>query len=102
MDWILLQGQMYMIHNIILALCIGAALAVLFAALWTRIGNKVNPHGGVFSGHGFSHRLDQYLWARRRAEDVLVKTSSERGLPGGWSLIQRSMRARRDIRLGVR
>jgi hypothetical protein len=93
---------MYMIHNVILALCIGAALAVLLAALWTIIGNKVDPHGGVFSGHGFSHPLDQYPWARRHSTGVVVKTSSERSLPGGWSLIQRTMRARRDIRLAAR
>jgi hypothetical protein len=93
---------MYMIHNVILALCIAAALAVLLAALWTMIGNKVDPHGGVFSGHGFAHPFDQYLWARRHAADVVVKTSSERRLPGGWSLIQRSTRARRAIRLAVR
>jgi hypothetical protein len=93
---------MYMIHNVILVLCIGAALAVLFAALWTMIGNKVDPHGGVFSGHGFSHPLHQYLWGRRPSTGVVVKTSSERSLPGGWSLIQRAMRAKRDIRLAAR
>lgn len=91
-----------MIHNVILVLCIGAALVVLFAALWTMIGNKVDPHGGVFSGHGLSHPFDQYLWGRRHSADVVVKTSSERSLPGGWSLIQRTMRARRDIHLAAR
>ena len=91
-----------MIHNVILAVCIGAALTVLFAALWTMIGNKVDPQGGVFSGHGLAHPLNPYLWARRHSADVVVKTASERSLPGGWSLIQRTMRARRDIRLAAR
>jgi hypothetical protein len=104
MGWVLLQGEMCMIHNVILAVCIGAALTVLFAALWTMIGNKVDPPGGVFSGHGLAHPLGDHLWARRRHSppDVVVKTASERSLPGGWSLIQRTTRARRDIRLAAR
>jgi hypothetical protein len=91
-----------MIHNVILALCIAAALAVLSALLWTMIGNKVDPHGGVFPGHIFLHTFDRYLGRKRHSAGIVVGTPSERSLPGGWSLIQRSMRASRATRLAAR
>jgi hypothetical protein len=91
-----------MIHNVILALCITAALAVLLTALWALIGNKIDAHGGVFSGHALSQRFNQHHGFRRHSASVVVKTMSERSLPGGWSLIYRTMRARRDIRLAAR
>jgi hypothetical protein len=91
-----------MIHTVILALCIAAAFAVLFGALWTLMGNKDDASGGVIPAHALSHAFDQFPGSRRRSVDVVVRTASERGLPGGWSLIHRAMRARRDIRLAAR
>jgi len=93
---------MYMIHNLILVVCIAAALAVLLAAIWTLIGNKADAHGGIFSGHALPRLFDQHLSFRRRRADISVRTASERTLPGGWSMIHRAMRARHDIRLSAR
>jgi hypothetical protein len=89
-----------MIHNVILAACIGAALTVLLAALWTLIGNKVDPQAGAFSGHRFAQPRNQS--ARRQSADAEAKKTSERSLPGGWSLIQRTIRARHDIHLAAK
>jgi hypothetical protein len=91
-----------MIHNVSLALCIAASLAVLWIARWTLSGNRIDTSDGIFSGHALSHAFDQFLGARRHAVRVVVRTPNERSLPGGWSLIDRAMRARRDIRLAAR
>jgi hypothetical protein len=91
-----------MIHEVILALCIAAALAVLWVALWTLSGNKVDKSGGIFSGRAPAQAFEQFLGCRRHSVHVVVRTPSERSLPGGWSLIHRAMRARRDIRLAAR
>ena len=91
-----------MIHNVSLALCIAASLAVLWVALRTLSGNKFDTSHGIFSGDALSHAFDQFFGARRHSVRVVVRTLSERSLPGGWSLIDRAMRARRDIRLAAR
>ena len=91
-----------MIHNVILALCIAAALAVLLVALWTYIGNKVEISGSFFSGHALAHPFEQLRGSRRHLADVVMRTPSERSLPGGWLLIHRDMRARRDVRIAIR
>jgi hypothetical protein len=90
-----------MIHNVILGVCIAAALALLFTVLWTMIGHRANSPGGFFSTHTFMRPIGLPRLARRRTGKVIVGTP-DNSLPGGWSLIQRSMRARRDIRLAAR
>jgi hypothetical protein len=91
-----------MIHNVILALCIAAALAVLWVALRMLSANKLDTRDGIFSAHALPHAVDQLLGCRRHSVYVVVRTPSARSLPGGWSLIDRAMRARRDIRLAAR
>jgi hypothetical protein len=91
-----------MIHYVILALCIAAAVSVLLVALWTLIGNKVDAQGGIFSGHLLADSCAQFLDSRRHATNIEMRTRSETTLPGGWSLIHRTMRARSDIRFAVR
>jgi membrane protein implicated in regulation of membrane protease activity len=91
-----------MIHNVILAVSIAAAVSVLLVALWTVIGNKIDAQGGIFSGHVLSDSLSHRRGSRRHSTNIEVRTLSERALPGGWSLIHQAMRARSDIRIAVR
>ncbi|HEY5101868.1 MAG TPA: hypothetical protein VII70_03725 [Steroidobacteraceae bacterium] len=91
-----------MIHSVLLALCIASALTVVFFALWTFIGNKLDAGGGIFAGHALARRNERYLVSGRGSGPVEFRTASDRGFSGGWSLIHRSIRARRDIRLAVR
>jgi len=91
-----------MIHNVILAACIAAAVSVVLIAVWTRIGNKIDSRGGFISDRllpaAFGHRLSP----RRRSSHVEVRTPTERALPGGWSRIHLAVRMRRDIRIAAR
>ena len=91
-----------MIHNVLLALCIASALSVALFALWTFIGNKLDAGSGIFAGHVLGRRNERYLVPGRAAGAVEFRTSTDRSFSGGWSLIHRSIRARRDIRLAVR
>jgi hypothetical protein len=91
-----------MIHNVLLAVCIASALTVCLFALWTFIGNKLDAGGGIFAGHALARRNERYLVSAHASGCVELRTSSDRGYSGGWSLIHRSVRARRDIRLAVR
>lgn len=91
-----------MIHNVILSLCIAAALAALAVAVWTLVGSKIDSDWRLFSGHALSHSFNQFVGSRRNSADVVMRTPGARSLPGGWLLIHRAMRARRDIRLRTR
>jgi predicted outer membrane repeat protein len=88
-----------MIHNLMLIACIAAALALLLILLFTVIGNRCASGGAILFTGKRARRFSASRRAQRRTGNVVVPQNS---LPGGWSLIQRSIRARRDVRIAAR
>jgi hypothetical protein len=93
-----------MLHNFALALCSIAALAVVAEAIRAIFGAKHATHSTSAFGHAVQHPLEQYLAAERYRMDN--KSGSAYSLcpaqEDGWLLIERTLRARRGVRLAVR
>ena len=90
-----------MLHLLAAAICLGAALALMAAAIWTVLGPWRATQG---FGHAVQHPLEQYVAATRLGADVMFGTAKSTSVAQeGWSLIDRASRARRDgVRLAVK
>jgi hypothetical protein len=92
-----------MLHGLLLALFLIAALALVAGAIRLLFGPRSSPRSGSRFGHAAQDTLEQYLGAGRYATDIMFSTSNSRSAAQeGWSLIDRSLRARRAVRLAVR
>lgn len=92
-----------MSHLPVLALCLIVALAALGGAARALFASKQHSYIGILSGHAAQHPLEQYLGSRRYATAVVFSTATSPGAAQeGWSLIHRTGRARRDVRLAAR
>jgi hypothetical protein len=89
-----------MFHGLAVALFLSAALALVAGALWALLGSARSADG---FGHAGQHPLEQYVGANRLATDIMFRTAnSPSAVQEGWSLIDRTSRARRAVRLAVR
>jgi hypothetical protein len=85
-----------MFHGLALALCLIAALALIAGAIRALLGTVHSANG---FGHAVQHPLEQYAGANRF---MFGTANSPSAVQEGWSLIERTMRARRAVRLAVR
>jgi hypothetical protein len=89
-----------MFHGLAVALFLTAALVLVAGALWALLASARSAHG---FGHAVQHPLEQYAGANRLATDIMFSTAnSPSAVQEGWSLIDRTSRARRAVRLAVR
>jgi hypothetical protein len=89
-----------MLHGLGLAVCLIAALALFAGAIRVLLANLGSASG---FGHAVQRPIEQYLGANRLAMDIMFGTAdTPRAAQEGWSLIDRSSRARRAVRLAVR
>jgi hypothetical protein len=80
-----------------------AALALIAGAIWALFGSKLFARSGTMFGHTARHTLDQCAGANRYAPGIKFGTAdSSSTAQGGWALIDRTLRARRAVRLDVR
>lgn len=92
-----------MFHALVLALCLIGVLAVVAGAIRALIGSKLYPRSDSLSGHTAQHTLEHYFGAKRYATDIMFGTAaSPRASQEGWVLIDRSLRAKRAVRLAAR
>ena len=89
-----------MYHGLAVAICLIAALALIAAA--TR-GLVANMYPTSDFGRAVEPPLEQYVGASRLATDIMFGTvDSSIAAQEGWSLIDRTLRAKRAVRLAVR
>jgi len=89
-----------MFHGLAVALLLTAVLALVAGALWVLLGSVRSADG---FGHAVQHPLEQYVGANRLATDIMFGTAnSPSAVQEGWSLIDRTSRARRAVRLAAR
>jgi len=92
-----------MFHVLTLALYLMAALALIAGAIWALFDSKHFARSGTVFGRAARHTLEQCVGANRYATDIMFGTAdSSSAARGGWALIDRSLRARRAVRLDVR
>jgi hypothetical protein len=85
-----------MFHGLAVALFLTAALVLVAGALWALLASARSAHG---FGHAVQHPLEQYAGANRF---MFSTANSPSAVQEGWSLIDRTSRARRAVRLAVR
>jgi hypothetical protein len=87
-------------HGLAVALCLIGALAMIAGAIRALFANM---HATSGFGHAVQHPLEQYVGASRLATDIMFGTvNSAVAAQEGWSLIDRTLRAKRAVRLAVR
>ena len=89
-----------MYHGLAVAVCLIAALVLIAGAIRVLFTNTRATSG---LGHAVQHPLEQYVGASRLATDIMFGTvECSNAAQEGWSLINRSLRAKRAVRLAVR
>lgn len=89
-----------MYHGLAAAICLIAALVLITGAVRALV-TTTRATGGF--GHAVQHPLEQYVGASRLATDIMFGTAEcSNAAQEGWSLINRSLRAKRAVRLAVR
>jgi hypothetical protein len=87
-------------HGLAIAICLTAALALIAGAVRALFPNARSVSG---FGHAVQHPLEQYVGASHLATDIIFGTVNSRSAAQkGWSLIDRTLRAKRAVRLAVR
>jgi hypothetical protein len=82
-------------HGLAVAICLIAALALMASAIRALI---TNARGSSGFGHAVQHPLEQYV-----GTDIMFGTvDSSSAAQQGWSLINRSLRAKRAVRIAAR
>lgn len=78
------------------------AVAALVAGAAHGFGSR-HLHSGSLFRRAVQHTLARYGGANRYATDIMLGTYNRpSAAQGGWSLIDRNLRARRAVRLAVR
>ena len=89
-----------MYHGLVVALCLIAALALIAGAIRALFANMHATNG---FGHAVRHPLEQYVGTSRLATDIMFGTvDSSIAAQKGWSLINRTLRAKRAVRIAAR
>jgi hypothetical protein len=87
-------------HGLAVAICLIAALALIVGAIRALFTSTRAPSG---FGHAVQHPLEQYVGSSRLATDIMFGTVDRpSAAQEGWSLIDRTLRAKRAVRLAVR
>jgi hypothetical protein len=87
-------------HGLAAAICLIAALVLITGAIRALFA----PTRATSSfGQAVRHPLEQYVGANRLASDIMFRTAEcSNAAQEGWSLIDRSLRAKRAVRIAVR
>ncbi len=89
-----------MYHGLAVAICLIAALALIAGAIR---GLFANMHATSGFGHAVQHSLEQYVGPSRLATHIMFGTvDSSIAAQEGWSLLDRTLQAKRAVRLAVR
>jgi hypothetical protein len=87
-------------HGLAVAICLIAALALMAGAIRALV---TNARGSSGFGHAVQYPLEQYVGVSRLATDIMFRTvDSSSAAQEGWSLINRTLRAKRAVRIAVR
>jgi hypothetical protein len=89
-----------MYRGVAVALCLIAALAMIAGAIRALYGSG---RGANRIGRAVQRPLEHFFGASRFAAEIMFGTANTpSALQKGWSLIERTNRARRAVRLAVR
>lgn len=89
-----------MYHVLAVAICLIAALALIAGAIRALFANM---HATSGFGHAIAHPLEQHVCASRLSTDIMFGTvDSSIAAQEGWSLLDRTLRAKRAVRIAVR
>jgi hypothetical protein len=91
-----------MFHSLVLAVFLLAALALAVGFLGALFGTRRLARSGDLFRHAVQHTFEQYVGGRYGTDVMFGTTNSPSAAQGGWSLIDRNLRAKRAVRFAVR